>query len=241
MANPWFRFKQFTVHHDKCAMKVTTDACLFGAWIASQVSNDSGIRKVLDIGTGTGLLSLMLAQQLKDAAIDAIELDADAATQARENFEQSPFNKSIQAIHQDVLHFEAMTPYDLIVSNPPFYERQLTSPEGSKNKAHHDAALTLKDLAKASKRLLAPKGKMALLIPYYRKEEALALLKEQGLYATKCCDVKQSTTHTFFRTMLLLGTNSEASKGQETMTIKNADQEYTPEFVTLLKDYYLIF
>jgi tRNA1Val (adenine37-N6)-methyltransferase len=241
MANPWFRFKQFTVHHDQCAMKVTTDACLFGAWVASKMAGNPATRNVLDIGTGTGLLSLMLAQQLPGTHFDAVELDAGAAAQAKANVEQSPFATQIQVIPQDVLLFEATHHYDLIISNPPFHERQLPSPHGEKNKAHHDATLTLNDLARACSKMLSPNGQVALLLPYYRKDEALKLLQEHGLHPAIVCDVKQSTSHSFFRTMILSGTAHVAQVKQEIIVIKNEDQEYTPEFVTLLKDYYLIF
>ena len=241
MANPWFRFKQFTVHHDRCAMKVTTDACLFGAWVASKMANNSATSNVLDIGTGTGLLSLMLAQQLPGSSIDAIELDAGAAAQAEANVQQSPFATQIQVIPQDVLRFEATYRYDLIISNPPFHERQLASPHGHKNKAHHDASLTLNDLARACSKMLSPNGQVALLLPYYRKDEALKLLQEHGLHPAIVCYVKQSAAHSFFRTMILTGTAPVPQVKQEIIAIKNEDQEYTPEFVTLLKDYYLIF
>lgn len=241
MANPWFRFKQFTVHHDQCAMKVTTDACLFGAWVASKMAGNPATRNVLDIGTGTGLLSLMLAQQLPGSSIDAIELDPGAAAQAEANVEQSPFATQIQVITQDLLRFEATHRYDLIISNPPFHERQLASPHGHKNKAHHDASLTLNDLARACNKMLSPNGQVALLLPYYRKDEALKLLQEHGFHPAIVCDVKQSAAHSFFRTMILSGTAHVPQATQEIIAIKNEDQEYTPEFVTLLKDYYLIF
>lgn len=241
MANSWFQFKQFTVHHDKCAMKVTTDACLFGAWVASKTGNNAALRYVLDIGAGTGLLSLMMAQKNPGASIDAIELDAEAALQATANIAQSPFDERIQIIHQDVLHFEANKKYDLLISNPPFHEKQLASPDDVKNKAHHDATLTLNDLANTCIKLLAPGGVVSILLPFYRKEEALKLFAEQGLFPTIICDVKQSNGHGFFRTMILFGTTAEGPAAHEIITIRNAEQQYCPEFVTLLKDFYLIF
>jgi tRNA1Val (adenine37-N6)-methyltransferase len=241
MANPWFRFKQFTVHHDRCAMKVTTDACLFGAWVASKMQQHGAIKNVLDIGTGTGLLSLILAQPFLNIQIDAIELEENAAQQALENVHQSPFANRIRVIHQDILCFEPDRKYDLVICNPPFHEQQLASPDSNKNKAHHDASLTLKDLAIRCRDLLSPLGSIAVLLPYYRKEEALQLFGEHGFSAAAICDVKQSHSHGFFRTMLLLSHDEKATSEMECIIIKNADQQYSPEFVTLLKDYYLIF
>lgn len=241
MANPWFRFKQFTVHHDKCAMKVTTDACLFGAWVASKMADQTAIKNVLDIGTGTGLLSLMLAQQLPQAEIDAVELDANAADQAQANAGQSPFSHRVHVIQQDILQFQAPHQYHLIISNPPFHERQLASPDAEKNKAHHDATLTLGQLASTCQRLLQEGGSIALLLPYYRKEDAITLFQEQGFFPQATCDARQSASHSFFRTMLLFSTQPSHPVHEEVIVIKNADQHYSPEFVTLLKDYYLIF
>jgi tRNA1Val (adenine37-N6)-methyltransferase len=222
-------------------MKVTTDACLFGAWVASKMTGGSTIRNVIDIGTGTGLLSLMLAQQLPDTNIDAIELDAGAALQATTNIHNSPFDKQIKVIQQDVLLFKPSHHYDLIISNPPFHEKQLVSPHGDKNKAHHDTSLTLIDLARVCLTMLVNGGQLALLLPFYRKDEALELLLAQGLHPSIVCDVKQTAAHSFFRTMMLLGTATKSALKQENIVIKNEDQQYTPEFVTLLKDFYLIF
>ncbi|HEX5652644.1 MAG TPA: methyltransferase, partial [Chitinophagaceae bacterium] len=130
MANSWFRFKQFTIHQDRCAMKVTTDACLFGAWVTEQILNADKLtpiteaRKILDIGTGSGLLALMLAQQTAHS-IDALEIDQQAFEQARENIQASSWPDSIAMIHADARTFQPEFHYDIIISNPPFYEKEL--------------------------------------------------------------------------------------------------------------------
>jgi tRNA1Val (adenine37-N6)-methyltransferase len=121
VANNYFQFKQFTIHQDRCAMKVTTDGCLFGAWIAKQVDgNKLAVDNILDIGTGTGLLSLMIAQQ-SPAKIDAIEIDKETYEQAKENVAASPWAERINIIHGDAKQLPASQQYDVIVSNPPFY------------------------------------------------------------------------------------------------------------------------
>ncbi|HEX6333160.1 MAG TPA: methyltransferase, partial [Flavisolibacter sp.] len=120
MANPYFQFKQFTIYHDRTAMKVTTDACLFGAWAAQEISQMPNIATMLDVGTGTGLLSMMVAQQ-KALETDAIEIDPDAAAQASENIKASPWATRIHVIQQDVNDLQPGRAYDVVISNPPFY------------------------------------------------------------------------------------------------------------------------
>src|SRR6185369_1848613 len=121
MSNSYFQFKQFTIHQDRCAMKVTTDACLFGAWVAEKVkSQKSKIKNLLDIGTGTGLLSLMYSQKNSNCTIDAIEINEEAYEQAKENVAASPFAEQVHVMKGDVRTFLLDKKYDLIISNPPF-------------------------------------------------------------------------------------------------------------------------
>ena len=131
MSNTYFQFKQFTIHQDKCAMKVCTDACMLGAWTAGKLGG-SGINNILDIGCGTGLLSLMLSQKI-NASIDAVEIDADAAKQAGENISASPWAANIRVIHTSLQEFMPKKKYDLIICNPPFYENDLRSEHENKN------------------------------------------------------------------------------------------------------------
>ena len=147
MANSYFQFKKFIIHQDRCAMKVTTDGCLFGAWIATNAgSKKHGINTVLDIGTGTGLLSLIYAQKNPDVIIDAMEMDEEAAEQARENVESFPIKNHVQVHCADARNFMFPHKYDLIISNPPFYEKSLVSPISRKNIAHHHEGLLISEL-----------------------------------------------------------------------------------------------
>src|SRR5687768_1369738 len=124
MPNPYFQFKRFTVHHGRCAMKVTTDSCLFGSWCAEEIRKDNKPDDaLLDIGTGTGLLSLIIAQK-NDCLIDAVEIDTATAEQAKENLNASPFKEKIFIYNQDILKFKNRL-YDVIISNPPFYEKEI--------------------------------------------------------------------------------------------------------------------
>lgn len=237
MSNTYFQFKQFTIHQNRCAMKVCTDACLFGAWMAEKVRSEKyGPRNILDIGTGTGLLSLMLAQKTT-AIIDAVELDEQAAEQAAENFEATRWNERCQVIQGDVRTVHLGRKYDLVISNPPFFENDLKSGDTKRNIALHSEELSLQELLGVIKKHLSDKGKFALLLPYHRKKEFENLAMAAGFYLEEEVSVKQTPNHAFFRVMLLFE-QAEIPVNQTTLIIRQSDQ-YTPEFTTFLKDYYL--
>jgi len=237
MSNTYFQFKQFTIHQDRCAMKVCTDACLFGAWVTEKVRSEKyEVRTVMDIGTGTGLLSLMLAQKTR-AIIDAIELDEQAAEQASENFESTPWKERLQVIQADARLVQLGRKYELIISNPPFFENDLKSGDGQRNLALHSKELTLQELLLAVKKYLAADGKFTVLLPYYRKEAFKNLAFDEGFFLEEEISVKQSPAHSFFRVMLLF-TTVEVPARFDTITIHD-EGEYTPSFTALLKDYYL--
>ena len=136
MPNPFFRFKQFTVYHDRCAMKVGTDGVLLGAW-----TNLSQSRRILDIGTGTGLIALMMAQRVPEVPITAIDIDAEAVNQANENFSASPWNNRLEAVLQDVCTYTEKNSFDTIVSNPPYFINSLKCPDNQRTTARHTDTL----------------------------------------------------------------------------------------------------
>lgn len=242
MANSFFSFKQFTIHQDRCAMKVTTDACLFGAWAADELKKNSNIHKlVLDIGAGTGLLSLMLAQKLKNCAIKAIEIDKEAAMQAVENTRNSPLGKQIEIVHADVRENLLTEKADLIISNPPFYEEELKSSLFTKNQAHHDESLLLGELIPIIKQQLHPNGFFFILLPYKRKSEIEKLLWSEELHVEKEILVKPSPQKDYFRIMLKgIHKHPLVEKTfSQTMEITDTTGNYSRSFIALLKDYYL--
>jgi tRNA1Val (adenine37-N6)-methyltransferase len=240
VANSFFQFKQFLVHQDRCAMKVTTDACLFGAWVARAVAlGNSAIDSAIDIGAGTGLLSLMLLQKSPKVKLDAIEIDELAARQAKENFEASPWANSLRIICADIRSYDFKNRYDLIVSNPPFFENDLKSPDEKRNLAHHSQELSLNTLVSMIKNTLTPSGSYYLLLPAKRREEALLMFKNKGFSTNTVINIRQSPEHDNFR-VILGGNLSEQSKlTTHDLSIWNESKQYTPEFVDLLKDYYL--
>lgn len=237
MSNDYFQFKQFIVHQQKAAMKVCTDACLFGAWVGKMVSvnNFTIDAKALDIGTGTGLLSLMLAQQFP-GTIDAIDIDNGAATQAVENIAGSKWNNRI-SVQQSSLEDWENKHYNLIICNPPFYEQDLKSPDIQRNLALHDSGLTLETLWENITRCLLPDGLFAVLLPYHRLNECLQFAGNHGFYLYEKIEVKQTEKHAPFRVMLLFGREKKVTV-HESMLIKK-EAAYSSEFIALLKDYYL--
>ena len=241
MPNAYFQFKQFIVHQDRCAMKVTTDACLFGAWVANEdKSQEVEVKRVLDIGAGTGLLSLMYAQKYPLSHIDAIEIDESAYIQARENITASPFAKKITIIHDDVKMFTPSKKYDSIVSNPPFYEKEVRSNDPRKNVAHHHSGLLFEELLGIIKAHLPPSGIFYMLLPFKRNDEIKKILLKQDLLVSKIVFVKQSPKHSYFRLMI---SGTLQKDRQETLideiSILDDQQQYTEEFKELLSDYYL--
>jgi tRNA1Val (adenine37-N6)-methyltransferase len=238
MANPYFRFKQFTVYHQHCAMKVTTDACLFGAWCAHTLQKEfKKFLTVLDVGTGTGLLSLMVAQQ-NTVAIEAVEIDEKAAQQAADNVAASPWKDNIKVIAGNVFKTLLQPTYDVIISNPPFYENELRSVHAARNVAHHSQEFKLDDLFSLISQKLDSEGTFFLLLPYKRYAATEAFLKVYGLHLHQQIVVHTSRQHPPFRVLIKGGkTNQETESG--TLYINESPNQYTPEFIHLLQDYYL--
>ena len=244
MANSYFQFKKFTIHQQHCAMKVTTDGCLFGAWIAFACNENPDytgtIPSVLDVGTGTGLLSLMLSQKL-NCVIDAIEIDEASCAQANDNVNGSPWKNNINVIHADAKNFTLTKRYDIIASNPPFYEKDLRSGNISKNKAHHDESLLLHELLVVIKENMSTTGRFFLLLPYRRNKEMEKIFNAAGLHIHQKIFVSSSKTHQPFRIMVEGATAGDNDKQTliEEMVIKNEQGKYTEVFTRFLKDYYL--
>lgn len=242
MSNSYFQFKQFIIRQDKCAMKVTTDGCLFGAWVAGRIGNpEPEVREILDIGTGTGLLALMYVQKNLKAVVDAIEIDEAAAEQAAENVDASPWEDRLKIINADVRSFSFTHLYDVIISNPPFYENELKSDDKKKNIAHHSADLTLPQLLTAIKNNLSREGVFYLLLPYKRNEELQKLIKQHELALQEIVFVRQSVNHDYFR-IILKGKRKPGAASEtkiDEISITDEKGSYTKIFKNLLKDYYL--
>jgi tRNA1Val (adenine37-N6)-methyltransferase len=228
------------VHQEHTAMKVCTDACLFGAWSAADAQIQNA-KKILDIGSGTGLLSLMLAQQ-SNAHITAIEIEAGAFKQTKANFELSVWKERFDVIHssiQDYVSNIEQTIFDCIITNPPFYESDLNSPDNAKNLAAHSTALSWDVLAEAAASLLQDNGAWYVLVPTLRAYTMQKLAMNYGLQLSEECLMYNDAKHLPIRAMLKFVKQKEATIQRNKIVIKNPDQSYTTEFTTLLKEYYL--
>jgi tRNA1Val (adenine37-N6)-methyltransferase len=236
--NHYFQFKQFTVWQEHAAMKVCTDACLYGAWLAKQIEDQTSIAHCLDIGTGTGLLSLILAQKI-DASIDAIEIETSAAQQAKENFNASPFKNRLQVYPANINDWQTNQSYQLVFSNPPFYEKDLASPNVKRNLALHSSALTLEALFLAMHRLVEPSGQLSMILPWHRREAAIQHGLALGWHLNAEASVCQTEKHKAFRSFLLFSQTAKTPFANEIIIQQNG--VYTEAFIALLKDYYLAF
>lgn len=226
-------------------MKVCTDSCLFGAWIADAIQNSTPklrdkIKNILDIGTGTGLLALMYAQKNANAIIDAVEIDASAAQQAKENFEASPWKENLTVYQNPIQQFNlsAQKTYDLIITNPPFFQNNFKSNNSKKNIALHSKVLNLEELSISIKHNLSNTGNCAVLLPHNRSTYFEQLMSDNQFYLNQKILVKQTTVHHYFRNILTFSKQKTKTIITD-ITIQDIDNNYTSIFTTLLKDYYL--
>jgi len=228
------------VHQEHTAMKVCSDACLFGAWAAADPSIQLS-KNILDIGSGTGLLSLMLAQKIA-AAITAIEIEESAYNQTVSNFDLSPWKERLNVVHTSIQDYAADNKkqlFDCIITNPPFYEQDLTSPDHTKNLASHSTALPWDDLVKSVATLLQENGTWYILVPTLRAYTMQKIASNYGLYLSEECLMYNDAKHLPIRAMLKFVKQKEVSIQRDKIIIKNGDQSYTAEFTNYLKEYYL--
>lgn len=232
-----FQFKQFSVQQDQCAMKIGTDGVLLGAWAPVEQNPFS----VLDIGTGTGIIALMLAQRSNAAQIDALEIDENAYEQATDNFENSPWNDRLFCFHAGLDEFmeEPEDEYDLIVSNPPFYAEDYKTNDEQRDLARFQDALPFEDLIEATDLLLSENGILAVIIPFKEEERFLAIAKEFELYPTKITRVKGTATTEIKRSLLAFKRFELPALDSDELIIETARHQYTNEYIELTKEFYL--
>lgn len=232
-----FQFKKFSIEQDRCAMKVGTDGVLLGAWTPLENNPFS----ILDIGTGTGIIALMLAQRSHAEQIDALEIDEDAYEQATDNFENSPWNDRLFCFHAGLDEFveEPEDEYDLIVSNPPFYAEDYKSSNDQRDLARFQDAMPFEDLIEAAALLLSENGIFSVIIPFKEEEKFLALANEHELYPLKITHVKGTPTSEIKRSLLAFSRNENLNFLVDELIIETARHIYTPEYIALTKDFYL--
>jgi tRNA1Val (adenine37-N6)-methyltransferase len=226
-----FQFKQFQLAHGNPGLKITTEACLFGAWAQQFASG-----KVLDIGTGCGLLACMIAQENPTCSITGLEIQSEVGVLARENVLKLPY--SIEIITDSIQGFVGQ--FDFIISNPPFFIDHLANPDASKQIAMHSESLSPAELAKGISTNLNLNGQFAVLYPPFGMKQFESEANKLGLYLNQFVEVKHQIDRETLRVMAL-GSRKTGDIKTETLGIKNPDQSYTQEFTNLLKPYYLIF
>lgn len=232
-----FQFKQFSLEQDRCAMKIGTDGVLLGAWTPIENSPFS----ILDIGTGTGIIALMLAQRSHAEQIDALEIDDEAYEQASDNFENSPWNDRLFCFHAGLDEFmeEPEDEYDLIVSNPPFYSEDYKTENDQRDLARFQDAMPFEDLIEAAALLLSENGIFSVIIPFKEEENFMALAKEYELHPIKITRVKGTPTSDIKRSLLAFCQNEIDTVLTDELIIETARHIYTPEYIELTKDFYL--
>lgn len=229
-----FRFKQFTIDDEHCAHRVGTDSMILGAW-----SEPPSSGKILDIGAGCGILSLMMAQK-SSASIDAVEIDSVAANEALKNFKQSPWNSRLHLYNKSLQCFtESMkSVYDFIITNPPYFSGSLKSPALIKNIARHDQVISLQELALIANRILNPEGTMALIIPYNDASTLVSICKNNELYLKRSLTVK-STPHKHPIRSLHEFSKKTVSRPQiSELTLLDGVGKYSPEYLRFTNEYH---
>ncbi|MFW5709928.1 MAG: tRNA1(Val) (adenine(37)-N6)-methyltransferase [Bacteroidota bacterium] len=237
MANTWFKFKQFTIFHDKTAMKVGTDSVLLGAWAGVE-----GKEKILDIGTGTGIIAIMLAQRSL-AKIEGIEIEEEAFNQAVENAKKSPWSDRITMFRQSFQDFSEQNgpAYDGIVSNPPFFDNSLPPSNNPRVLAKHTSELNRSDLLHGVTRLLKPRGTFSVILPYTTESEFIDTARGYNLFVSRKMNIRPTAEKDYHRIMIEFSTEQGITT-EEFLTIEKGERhDYTDEYKDLTKDFYLKF
>jgi len=237
-SNPYFQFKQFRIVQERSAMKVGMDGVLLGAW-----ADPSGAERILDIGTGTGLIALMMAQKNNLAQIDAIEVDPDAFHEACLNIQQSAWSELIDAELCSFQEFAGRTnwKYDLIVSNPPFFTNGVKAPVENRAQARHSDSLPLDVLISGAAGLLRENARIALVLPVESLQEITQLADLNKLYVSRLCRIKPNPAKPVFRILIELANSACTIQESELMIEFEKHHDYTPEYKALTKDFYLKF
>lgn len=234
MPNSYFQFKQFTVWHDRCAMKVGTDGVLLGA-LASPIAST----RFLDVGTGTGLIAMMLAQRFPKALIDAIDIEESAVFQAKENIRKSPFANRIEVHLGNFCNIKhEFNKYDLIICNPPFYREDTSCPNKLRNTARHTTSLPFGSLARNASAMLTENGIFTVVIPTQAAPDFISECSSCKLYLRERTDIKTTPQKEAKRSILAFTKCASATK-LSTLLMRTEDGEWSQEYKQLTKDFYL--
>jgi tRNA1Val (adenine37-N6)-methyltransferase len=236
MRSSIFAFKEFFVNQDKCSMKLGTDSVLLGAW-----AKCSGAKKILDIGTGTGIIALMLAQRTRNAKIDAIDIEYAAHIQAKENFLESKWHKQLKSFHCSLQDFRPNKKYDLVISNPPYFPLPKSHEEKPGAQARYTHLLSYRDLAEHVVRLLSSKGKFYVIFPIHEGAVFTNEAEKRNLFLTNYAWVKTANRKKYPKRILMEFGFYENKEFDDALIIIQADNEFTDDYKKLTKDFFLQF
>ncbi|MCG8578345.1 MAG: methyltransferase [Bacteroidales bacterium] len=237
MANSFFKFKQFLIHQDKAAMKVGTDGVLLGAW-----TNIGDAVNILDVGTGTGLISLMIAQRNQNASIVAIDIDKDAVSQACDNFTLSNWSKRLYVEHKPLQVFTEANigNFDLVVCNPPFFNKAYKSDNHSRNLARHTESLSYEELIVNARKVTTKQGRLSVVLPFDVEQEFIESAKKENFYAYRITRIKPTPLKKYVRTLIEFSKNVVADIAINEMVIEDKGRHgYSDEYIALTKTFYL--
>ncbi len=230
-----FSFKKFTIKQEICTMKVNTDGVILGAW--AKVGNT---KKILDIGTGTGVIALMIAQRNEAGQIIGIDIDDNSCKEAADNVANSIFKDNVTIIHTSIQDYAttSLNKYDLIISNPPFFTGGTFSANENKANVRHTIKLPHGDLLNAVTNLLTPVGNFALILPYIEGLRFIELAERSNLHLTECTEVRHKSDKPIERLLINLSKEKKKTIKSELLIKQEDGITYSPEFVTLTKEFY---
>jgi Predicted O-methyltransferase len=233
MPNSWFQFQQFRVNQDRCGMKVSTDAVLLGA-----LAKAKSPKRILDIGTGKGVIALMMAQRFSNANITAVELDSDAASQASENFEESDFSARLELVHGRVQDYDSTGKFDLVVSNPPYFSNHLPTSNLKRQRALHTDSLSFHDLVEAVERNSSADGEFWVILPPKESAVLEEMLFNKGFYCSKSVLIQDNPRLKFHRVVSSFSKHQKERQVEE-IALKNEKGSFSEAYKKLISGFLL--
>jgi tRNA1Val (adenine37-N6)-methyltransferase len=233
MPNTWFQFQQFRVNQDRCGMKVSTDAVLLGA-----LAQAKSPKRILDIGTGTGVIALMMAQRFSNANITAVELDSDAASQASENFEESDFSARLELVHGGVQDYDSSRKFDLVVSNPPYFSNHLPTTNLKRQRALHTDSLSFQELVEAVERNLSADGEFWVILPPKESAGLEEMLCNKGFHCSTSILIQDNPKLKFHRIVSSFSRHQKEKQVEE-IALKNEEGSFSEAYKKLISGFLL--
>lgn len=235
MSKDSFNFKLFTIRQDRCAMKVGTDGTLLGAW----ASASTGSCRILDIGTGTGLVALMMAQRFPEAQVVGVDIDGEAVSQARENVSASPFAQRVAIVEDDIADYQTDQPFDAIVSNPPFFVASLECPDDQRTKARHTSSLSYATLFQSVRRLLKDTGRFSVVVPADYRSLMASEAALTTMFLTRICSIRTTLSKPVKRYLMEFRKSAGYQVDMEEGVLETSPMVRSEWYQQYVKDFYI--